>query len=159
MAEALVIHASTPERIRRFNKAVSELKVPFEGKLRKGHAPVFPYKVELWVYKTKEEAMPAFLEFLNSNTGEVSVNGYVRPIQSLACSLTWAMSTVAGIRNIITHIRNRIHGRTQLNQNNGFFAVNMKKYNVGKPIIPGWGHSKVLGVFKDCRNSRGQEEL
>lgn len=157
MAEILVLHASTARRIEEFNKAVSKLQLPYEGKVRKGTAPVFPYKVELWLYKTKKECVPQFLEFVQSNTTEVS--GAVRPMQGLVNLATGGITYLVSARNFMRRINRWLHRRPADIHDNRLSVPDMKNVKRSPSVVPGWGYAKVFGVFGDHYNKNGEEEL
>ena len=158
MAEVMVVHASTPERIRRFNKVVSELKIPFEGKIRKGYAPVFPYKVEFWVYKTKEECMPAFLEFIKSNTSGAG-DASARPMQGMIGMVGMGLKWLSWLRHQWEKTYQTMRGRRHLIGANALEVPDMSKVKQFAPMVEGWGHSAVIAIIKDNKNSKGHEEL
>lgn len=160
MAEVPIIHASTPERIKRFNEAVANLKLPYEGELMKGYSPVFPYKAEIWFYKMKEECVPEFLKFVKSNTIEVS--GTMRPMQNAVNMGTGLLSFMVNLRYAVMRLKMFLKLYKKGNKNptkSSFRTVNMNPIETGDPSVPGWGYAKVLGVFPDHRNSDGEEEL
>jgi hypothetical protein len=159
MAEVLVVHASTPERIRKFNEAVSQLQIPFEGRIRKGYAPVFPYKVESWIYKTKEECVPELLKFIKSNTSGAEMAG-VRPLQGVTLTAGRILKFISWIRHQYEKFHcTFIKRRRELIGRNVLDIPDMSKINPSEPSVEGWGHSAVICVINDNKNKRGQEEL
>lgn len=154
--EVMIVHASTPKRIAMFNKAVSELKFPFEGKERTGYSPVFPYKVELWNYKMKKEVVPLFLQFVKGNTLDVSRS--VRALQGLANFGTRCIVILAKLRQWTRNVDYKLHGKKSSTPLT-FQSVDMKGVKGVPATVPGWGYSKVLGLFPDHYNHLGQEEL
>jgi len=156
--EVLILHASTPKRIEKFNKIVSELKIPFDGKYRKGHAYVFPYKVEPWIYKTKLQAMPEFLKFVKGNTMEISTGW--RPLQGLLNFTTGIITVFSKILRFFNGLKyRRRKGYKCKASKNSIDTVKMNEVKPAKKIVPGWGYSKVICTFPDHTNARGEEEL
>jgi len=154
--EVVILHATTPRRIREFNNAVKNLKFPYEGRDRSGYSPVFPYKMELWSYKMKKEVVPEFLKFVQANTSEVSSSP--RPVQNFANFAQFWLKLIANTKNYYDEIKCRILGKKRRTKNN-IIIPNMKKVPRSQGTVPGWGYSKVLLAFPDHYNQSGEEEL
>lgn len=157
MAEVVITHVSTPRRIEEFNKIVTQLEIPYEGKMRKGATPIFPYKKEDWIYKMKDEAVPVFLEFVKANTDEIS--GMQRPAQGLANSLTWLIKLVVTLRDTKRKIKCFLTRYPYGNTPHGIELIDMLKVKKGPKLVRGWGYAKVWFRFKDHYNNRLEEEL
>jgi hypothetical protein len=158
MAELVTTIASTDRGIREMVKDVTNMEIPYKGKIREGTAPVFAYKVETWIFKTKKECMPVLIQYLKDNTEEIS--GSVRPIQGVTNGAAWFLSFVINIRNKYTRFMNVVRRRKYRNIHpGGFNTVKMSDFKKGKARVPGWRYSKVWGWFPDHYNSNGEEEL
>lgn len=165
MTEIMVLHASSPMRLKKLNESIKELRLPYEGKIREGYSIVYPYKVELWNYKVKEECVPMFLEFLKGNTSEISSSSSKRrPVQMVTNLLLKPLGIFSKIAIVMFLIGRVIKMRRIRNlgvdyKRNHLKTYDMTKVNSGPKIVPGWAYSKVLFGMPDEKNKDGEEEL
>lgn len=157
MVEILIIHASTQRRIQEFNKAISEMKLKYDGKLRSGYNTPFPYKVEPWIYKMKKEVVPEFLAYVKGNTNEISVSP--RTMQGIVNFMTNILYFMADMKRKIKQIKCFLKRQPMDKTPIYLQKPDMKSIQEAPRVIEGWGHSKVIGILPDAINILGEEEL
>jgi len=157
IAEVVMAHVSAQKRIEEFNRVASQLKLPYEGKIRKGYSQPFPYKAEIWIYKMKKEVVPEFLKFVNSNTSQVLTSE--RPLQGALNLIVSLMSAMSWLRDRWVNFRRWTQRKPPDRTKHTMEIVDMDNIEKGPKMVDGWGFTKVIGIIPDTINNENEEEL
>lgn len=159
MAEIPMLVAGTDKEIETMKEYYSKMKIPIEGKTRKGYSPVFPYEAKLLIFKMKDEAVPTFLASVKGSTSEITGSSSYRPVQRIINLFPKMLSIFTMFQDLLFKIRCRIKGTKGFTYSQAIRTVNMSDVKPTPKGFPGWIYTCVLGKLEDQKNEKGEEML